>query len=54
MTSFEISEKAQENLLKKFEKLIPKWEVLVNKSFLKDETKILFIDIIQQRIKRLI
>jgi serine/threonine-protein kinase HipA len=50
---FDIDDKILIKLIEKFESLIPSWQELIMKSFLVDEKKLEFIQLIDQRIGRL-
>jgi serine/threonine-protein kinase HipA len=50
---FDIDDKILVKLIEKFESLIPSWQELIMKSFLVDEKKLEFIQLIDQRIGRL-
>ena len=53
MHSFKIDEKQQQNIFNKMTKALPKWNTMIDISFLSAEFKTQYKSIIQERIKRL-
>lgn len=50
---FEIPEKTQNNVFSKFEKTIPSWFDMIEMSFLPEEMKVAYVELIQDRANRL-
>ncbi len=53
MQSFKIDEKQQQNIFNKMTKALPKWNTMIDTSFLSAEFKTQYKSIIQERMKRL-
>jgi serine/threonine-protein kinase HipA len=53
MNTLKLEEKQQQNIFSKMEKALPKWLDLIDESFLKDDFKLQYKSIIQERLKRL-
>jgi serine/threonine-protein kinase HipA len=53
MNTLKIEEKQQQNIFNKMEKALPKWNDLIDKSFLSDEFKVQYKAIIHERLNRL-
>ncbi len=54
MRSSGLSEKVIENIFKKFIKIVPKWNALIDESFLPDDLKIRYKEIVAANIAKII
>lgn len=49
-----ISEKTVDGMVKQFAKCLPKWEKKIDESFLSEETKVVYKELVYNRINRLL
>jgi serine/threonine-protein kinase HipA len=53
LNKFDLSERAKENIFKKFETILPNWKKMISISFLSKERKAKYMDLLEERWKRI-
>ena len=51
LNQFQLEEKAIENIFSRFKEALPKWKVLIPKSFLLKEMQTLYLEMIEKKIQ---